>query len=112
MVLSEMRELGAATNSAHDALAPQINKLAPRIVIAIGSAMHEMLNNLDQSIIVVAATDIKMAISELNRAITNGDRIFIKGSNGSCAWRVRDALYAAMTTDASESAVKGASHAA
>ena len=78
-----MRELGATTNSAHAALAPQINKLAPRVVIAIGSAMHDMLNNLDQSVIAVAATDIDMAVVELNRAITNGDRIFIKGSNGS-----------------------------
>ena len=112
MVLSEMRELGAATNSAHAALAPQINKLAPRVVIAIGSAMHDMLNNLDQSVIAVAATDIDMAVAELNRAITNGDRIFIKGSNGSCAWRVRDALCAAMTTDASKIALKEASHAA
>ena len=53
-----------------------------------------------------------MAVVELNRAITNGDRIFIKGSNGSCAWRVRDALCAAMTTDASKIALKEASHAA
>ena len=112
MVLSEMRELGAATNSAHAALAPQINKLAPRIVITIGSAMHDMLNNLDQSIIAIAAADIDMAFAELDRTITNGDRVFIKGSNGSCAWRVRDALCAAMTTDASKSALKGAGHAA
>ena len=111
MVLSEMHELGEATNAAHAALAPQINKLAPRIVIALGSAMHHMLNNLDQSIIVVAAADIDMAVAELNRAIANGDRIFIKGSNGSCAWRVRDALCAAMTTDAPKRRFKGASHA-
>ena len=74
--------------------------------------MHDMLNNLDQSIIAIAAADIDMAFAELDRTITNGDRVFIKGSNGSCAWRVRDALCAAMTTDASKSALKGASHAA
>ena len=73
--------------------------------------MHHMLNNLDQSIIVVAAADIDMAVAELNRAITNGDRIFIKGSNGSRAWQVRDALCAAMTTDAPKRRFKGASHA-
>ena len=112
MVLSEMRELGAATNRAHAALAPQINKLAPRIVIAIGTAMHDMLGALDQSIMVVAATDIEGAVKELNHAITNGDRIFIKGSNGSGAWRVRDALCAAMTSDAPKRTLKGASHAA
>ena len=112
MVLSEMRELGAATNRAHAALAPQINKLAPRIVIAIGTAMHDMLGALDQSIIAVAATDVKVAIAELNHAITNGDQIFIKGSNGSGAWRVRDALFAEITLDAPKHTSKGASHAA
>ena len=112
MVLSEMRELGAATNHAHAALAPQINKLAPRVVIAIGAAMHDMLGALDQSIVAVAATDINRAVAELNHAITNGDKIFIKGSNGSGAWRVRDALFAAMTSNATKSALRGAGHAA
>lgn len=112
MVLSEMLELGAATDSAHAALAPQINKLGPRVVIAIGIAMHEMLDGLDQSIIAVAAIDIEGAIAELNQAINNGDRIFIKGSNGSGSWRVRDALCVAMTADASKSNLKGSNHAA
>ena len=112
MILSEMRELGKATNRAHAALAPQINKLAPRIVIAIGTAMHEMLDSLDQSIIAVAATDMDRAVVELDHAITDGDRIFIKGSNGSGAWRVRDALCAAMTSDAPKCTLKGTSHAA
>ena len=74
--------------------------------------MHDMLDALDQSIIAVAATDIDTAVAELNHAITNGDRIFIKGSNGSGAWRVRDALCAAMTSDAPKRTLKGASHAA
>ena len=97
---------------AHAELAPQINKLAPRIVIAIGAAMHDMLGALDQSIISVAATDINEAVAELNTAISNGDQIFIKGSNGSGAWRVRDALCAAMTSDAPKRTLTGASHAA
>ena len=91
---------------------PHINKLAPRIVIAIGTAMHEMLDSLDQSIIAVAATDMDRAVVELDHAITDGDRIFIKGSNGSGAWRVRDALCAAMTSDAPKRTLKGDSHAA
>ena len=74
--------------------------------------MHDMLGALDQSIMAVAATDIDRAVAELNHAITNGDRIFIKGSNGSGAWRVRDALCAAMTLDEPKRKLKGASHAA
>jgi UDP-N-acetylmuramoyl-tripeptide--D-alanyl-D-alanine ligase len=112
MVLSEMRELGEATAAAHAALAPPINKLAPRLVIAIGKAMHDMLDGLDQSISRFAAADISAAITHLTKSICDGDRIFIKGSNGSGAWRVRDALCAAITPDAPQNTVKGASHAA
>ena len=112
MVLSEMRELGEATAAAHAALAPHINKLAPRLVIAIGAAMHDMLDGLDQSISRFAAADISAAISHLTQSICDGDRIFIKGSNGSGAWCVRDALCAAITPDAPQNTVKGASHAA
>ena len=82
------------------------------MVIAIGPAMHDMLGALDPSIICVAASDVDAAVAELNHAITNGDRIFIKGSNGSGARRVRDALFAAMTSDTSQRPDKGASHAA
>ena len=112
MVLSEMQELGEATATAHAALAPQINQLAPRIVIAIGPAMHDMLGALDPSIISVAASDIDAAVAELNHALTTGDRIFIKGSNGSGAWRVRDALCTTMISDTSQRPDKGTSHAA
>jgi UDP-N-acetylmuramoyl-tripeptide--D-alanyl-D-alanine ligase len=112
MVLSEMRELGEATAAAHAALAPHINKLAPRLVITIGAAMHDMLDGLDQSISGYAAADISAAIAHLTQSICDGDRIFIKGSNGSGAWRVRDALCAAITPDAPQNTLKGASHAA
>ena len=112
MVLSEMRELGAAASTAHAALAPQINKLAPRIVIAIGPAMHDMLCGLDKSITCFAARDINAALLELDHSITADDRIFIKGSNGSGAWQVRDALCAAMRPDVPLRKLKGASHAA
>ena len=112
MVLGEMRELGGATSTAHAALAQPINKLAPRIVIAIGPAMHDMLDTLDPSITCVAAGDIETALVKLNQAISAGDRIFIKGSNGSGAWRVSDALRDAMTLDAPHHRVRGANHAA
>ena len=107
-----MRELGEATAAAHAALAPHINKLAPRLVITIGAAMHDMLDGLDESISGFAAADISAAIAHLTQSICDGDRIFIKGSNGSGAWRVRDALCAAITPDAPQNTVKGASHAA
>ena len=97
MVLSEMCELGNATKSAHFALALQINNLFPRVVIAIGSAMQSTVNALDNSIHTVFVKDPEAAIIPLMKSINDGDKILIKGSNGSGAWQVRDALYAGMT---------------
>jgi ABC-type uncharacterized transport system ATPase component len=67
---------------------------------------------LDQSISRFTATDINTAITRLTQSICDGDRIFIKGSNGSGAWRVRNALCAAITPDTPQNTVRGASHAA
>ena len=44
MILSEMRELGKGTTPEHDALIPQINALSPRVVIALGPAMHAAIS--------------------------------------------------------------------
>jgi UDP-N-acetylmuramoyl-tripeptide--D-alanyl-D-alanine ligase len=112
MVLSEMRELGNASDSAHAALAPQINILAPRVVIAIGAAMKTTVAALDRSITAICVADPDAAIAPLAQSIVDGDCIFIKGSNGSGAWQVRDALCASMTSTATTAPQNGASHAA
>ena len=112
MVLSEMLELGSATAAAHAALVPQINKLAPRVVIAIGPAMHEMIGGLDQTISGYAAADINTAIAYLKQSIDKDDCIFIKGSNGSGAWLVRNALCAEIAPDTPLGLLKGVSNAA
>ena len=62
MILSEMRELGDATATEHAALMPQINGLSPRLVIALGSAMHDALDGLDDAIAAIAAPDTQAAV--------------------------------------------------
>ena len=70
-----------------------------------------MLDSLDQSIITLPPPMLMERLQSSPHSITNGDRIFIKGSNGSGAWRIRDALFSAMTTDAPKRKLKEASHA-
>ncbi|MGA0911572.1 MAG: UDP-N-acetylmuramoyl-tripeptide--D-alanyl-D-alanine ligase [Candidatus Puniceispirillaceae bacterium] len=115
MILSEMRELGGATAAEHAALMPQINALAPRLVIALGSAMHGALDLLEDSIAAIAAADIADAVKSLDDAVEDGDIIFIKGSLGSGSWRVRDAISASLdpaTSSGTPTKNGGNSHAA
>ena len=97
MILSEMRELGKGTTSEHNALMPQINALSPRVVIALGPAMHAAISRLEGSIISIAATDTNAALEIFDSVIKDGDVVFIKGSLGSGAWRVRDAILSKLT---------------
>ncbi len=94
MILSEMRELGERTQPEHNALMPQINALSPRVVIALGPAMHSAISGLDSSIFSIAATDVNAALEIFDTVIKDGDIVFIKGSLGSGSWRVRDAILA------------------
>ena len=98
MILSEMRELGDATATEHAALMPHINGLSPRLVIALGSAMHEALGGLDDAIIAIAAPSTESAVQVLEDAVEDGDIIFIKGSLDSGSWLVRDAISASFET--------------
>ena len=92
MIFSDMLELGEVTALEHEMLIPHINALSPRLVIALGPAMHEAISSLDTDIISYAAKDTDAASEMLDTAIKDGDVIFIKGSLGSGSWRVRDAI--------------------
>ena len=77
MILSDMRELGTSTALEHNALMPQINALSPRLVIALGPAMHDAIHRLDDHILSIAAADINTAFKIFNTAIKDGDVVFI-----------------------------------
>ena len=97
MILGEMLELGKDTTPEHDALIPQINALSPRVVIALGPAMHAAIAGLDGSIFSIAAADSNAALEIFDTVIKDGDVVFIKGSLGSGSWRVRDAIRSKFT---------------
>ena len=110
-----MLELGKATTPEHKALIPQINTLSPRVVIALGPAMHAAISGLDSSIAAIAAADINTAFEIFDTVIKDGDVVFIKGSLGSGSWRVRDAILSKLTVHPSPdtpSCNGGNSHAA
>ena len=115
MILSDMRELGTSTALEHNALMPQINALSPRLVIALGPAMHDAIHRLDDHILSIAAADTNTAFKIFNTAIKDGDVVFIKGSLGSGSWRVRDAILSDLAVCPSSDAPShngGDSHAA
>ena len=85
--------------------------MKPRVVIAIGAAMHGMLDGLNQSINSIAAEDVNTAISYVDQVICDGDEIFIKGSNASGASRVRDMLLSRMIQEKQQDSFKGGLHA-
>ncbi len=110
MVFSDMLELGDGSAAAHAALAPMIAALRPRALITIGPMMAEMASTLPASIAHHAVDAPDAAIDALRAMIRDGDRVFIKGSNGSGACHVAAAILAEFSMP--DDANGGASHAA
>ena len=105
MVLSDMLELGDGTAAAHAALAPAITTLRPRLLVTIGQEMSRMAAALPCATRHRAADSAAHATQLLRNHIRDGDTVFIKGSNGSGAWRVAADLTSAMSTTSSASTV-------
>jgi UDP-N-acetylmuramoyl-tripeptide--D-alanyl-D-alanine ligase len=125
LVLSDMLELGAGTEDAHEALIPKIASLNPRVIITLGASMHRMTQNLvkadpdnTHSISCHAADDPGHALSLVLAEIADGDLIFIKGSHGSGAHLVAAGLIEKLTSSPdvtmarTANSAKGESHAA
>ena len=76
MILSEMRELGAATALEHDALVPQINALSPRLVLERDPAVYI-------SIVEDAYVDSTLNYGYLPAALKNETlaRLVVRGIN-------------------------------
>ena len=97
MVLSDMLELGSHSDTAHDDIVSTIASIAPRHVIAIGAEFARAFAKATSSSDVIFAESPASATDLLTQLIKAGDTIFIKGSKGSGAWRVTDAVLGAMT---------------
>ena len=106
MVLSDMLELGDGSAAAHAALAPGITSLRPRVVITLGAEMSRMAAALPCTTLHCVAATPEDAVNELRGQLRDGDTVFVKGSNGSGAWRVAaamiESLHASMPPEAGE----------
>ena len=98
MVLSDMLELGDGSAAAHAALAPRITSLRPRVVITIGPEMSRMAAALPRATHHCETASPEDAITQLSAQLRDGDVVFVKGSNGSGAWRVAAAMIASLQT--------------
>jgi len=112
MVLSDMLELGAGSAAAHAALAPQIIALRPRLLVTIGAEMSRMAAALPCATRHKAAASAAEATAMLRDHLRGGDTVFIKGSNGSGAWRVAADLSKAISAAPSAPAAGEATDAA
>jgi UDP-N-acetylmuramoyl-tripeptide--D-alanyl-D-alanine ligase len=97
MVLSDMLELGADSDAAHDEIAATVASIAPRHIVVIGSEFTKAFAKLAPACDVAIAESPASATDMLTRLVKDDDAIFIKGSKGSGAWRVADAVLAAMS---------------
>ncbi|MBT6566067.1 UDP-N-acetylmuramoyl-tripeptide--D-alanyl-D-alanine ligase [uncultured Candidatus Puniceispirillum sp.] len=97
MVVSDMLELGTHSAVAHDEIVSIIARIAPRHVIAIGGEFARAFAHATPPCDVIFAENPAIASDLLARFVKTDDTIFIKGSKGSGAWRVTNALLDAMT---------------
>ena len=104
-----MLELGSHSDTAHDDIVSTIVSIAPRHVIAIGAEFARAFAKATSSSDVIFAESPASATDLLTQLIKAGDTLFIKGSKGSGAWRVTDAVLGAMTNKTSASSTSAQS---
>lgn len=97
MVLSDMLELGSHSAAAHDDIVATVASIGPRHVITIGDDFAHAFAKVAHDCDVIIANDPAHATDMLARLVQADDTIFIKGSKGSGAWRVTNAVLSVMT---------------
>lgn len=94
LILTEMLELGAHSEAAHQALLPLIKATDASVVILVGPALTAVATALSGNMDCHHFQSAKDASEALTRLLDAPDLIFIKGSNGSGAPRLAaDILY-------------------
>ena len=92
LALTDMLELGAQGPALHAALAEDIRSAGVDLVFCAGPLMQALWDALPPQARGVHAPDASLLAPELNGAIRPGDVVVVKGSNGSRASQIVDAL--------------------
>ena len=91
-VLGEMRELGAASDAYHAALAEPMLAAHVETALLVGERMAPLAQALEGRIDFVHVPDAASALDRLAQMIAPGDAVHVKGSNGVGLSRVVAAL--------------------
>ena len=91
-VLGEMRELGAASDAYHAALAEPMLAAHVDTALLVGERMAPLAQALEGRIDFVHVPDAASALDPLAQMIAPGDAVLVKGSNGVGLSRVVAAL--------------------
>ncbi len=91
-VLGEMRELGAASDAYHAALAEPMLAAHVETALLVGERMTPLAQALEGRIDFVHVPDAASALDRLAQMIAPGDAVLVKGSNGVGLSRVVAAL--------------------
>ena len=92
IALGEMKELGPDADALHAALAPQILACNPAHVFLAGEGMKPLRDALSESVNTVWAEKASGLQEKVNKLLTDGDALLIKGSNASGMRSLADAL--------------------
>lgn len=92
VVLGEMLELGEESDKLHRQAAKDAVLHGADILIAIGEGLRVVEKITDSPTTMLWCRNAAEATKLLEQVLRAGDTVFVKGSNGSGAWRVADSL--------------------
>ncbi len=92
IALGEMKELGPEADALHAGLAPHILACQPEIVFLAGEGIRPLLAALEPHVKTVWSEKASDLQEKVNKLLTNGDVLLIKGSNASGMRSLADAL--------------------
>ena len=87
-VLGEMRELGDRSAGLHADLAEPVRRAAVEQLVLVGEAITPLARALEGKVDFVHVADATAALAEIEKIVTPGDAVLIKGSNGVALSRV------------------------
>jgi len=91
-VLGEMLELGPDSPRLHREVGEQAVRSGAQAVIAIGPGGTAVVEGARRRARTAHADTPEAAVALVDAMLEDGDVVLVKGSNGSGAWRVADAL--------------------
>lgn len=91
-LLGEMLELGPTSDDIHREVGRSVARVGTSALVTLGDGARALPDALPPGTTVDSASTPQDALGALDTLLRDGDVLLVKGSNGSGAWRVADAL--------------------